>query len=233
MLAMASPPLSRLLSRWVDHPRRRRDLLLLGSRSAVEADAEWLRGFTRAEKKRLLNPDHEAVDPDLGPVLPDAETLASCRDTLERRLALDFTGRLPDAILFNGDKMSMAHSLEVRMPFLDRKLVDFALRLPSDMKVRNRQQKYILSLLTQRLPSKIRRRRKQGLSYPGRRFAGQPLAAFAREFLLDGACGDGLLNRRYLESRLGRWLNPRYGEYRRIVMLLFLQSWWNEFFTHA
>lgn len=231
MLAMASSPLSRLLSRWVDHPRRRRDLLLLGSRSAVEADAEWLRGFTRAEKKRLLNPNHEAVDPDLGPVLPDPETLASCRDTLERRLALDFTGRLPDAILFEGDKMSMAHSLEVRMPFLDRKLVDFALRLPSDMKVRNRQQKYILSLLTQRLPPDIRRRRKQGLGYPARRFASQPLAGFAREFLLDGASGDGLLNRRYLESRLERWLNPRYGEYRRIVMLLFLQSWWNEFFT--
>ena len=142
------------------------------------------------------------------------------------------TGRLPDAILFKADKMSMAHSLEVRMPFLDRKVVDFALGLPSDMKVRNRQQKYILSLLARRLPSDIRRRRKQGLAYPPHRFAGQPLAGFAREFLLDGASADGLLNRRYLEARLERWLNPRYGQYRRIVMLLFLQSWWNEFFTN-
>jgi len=232
MLGAAQRPFLRLLSRWIDHPRRRRDLLLRSSSNAVEADAEWLRGFTKAEKKRLLDPHDEAVDPDLGPVLLNPKTLASCRDVLERRLALDFTGRLPDAILFEGDKMSMAHSLEVRMPFLDRKLVDFALRLPSHMKVRDRQQKYVLSLLTRRLPSDIRRRKKQGLSYPDRRFASQPLAGFAREFLLDGASGGGLLNRRYLETRLERWLNPRYAEYRRIVMLLFLQSWWNEFFTH-
>jgi asparagine synthase (glutamine-hydrolysing) len=231
LLALAARPLAAPLSRWIDHPRRRRDLLLLASRSAGEADAEWLRGFTRVEKRRLLNPHHGLVDPDLGPVLLDPAILSSCRDTLERRLAFDFTGRLPGAILFQGDKMSMAHSLEVRMPFLDRKVVEFALRLPSDMKVRNRQQKYILSLLSRRLPSDIRRRRKQGLAYPRWRFASQPLAGFARELLLDGASADGLLNRRYLESRLEAWLNPRYGEYRRVVMLLFLQSWWNEFFT--
>jgi len=66
----------------------------------------------------------------LGFLMPPAETLASCRDRLQERLALEFTGRLAEGILFVDDKTSMARSLEVWLPFLDRGVVDFALGSP-------------------------------------------------------------------------------------------------------
>ena len=220
----------RLLSDLLDHPRRRRVCRVLGARDDLAADAEWFRGFSPLEKRRLLRPDLRAGGPDLEPLRMEPETLASCADRLQRRLGLDFTGRLSDCILSEADKMSMAHSLETRMPFLDRSVIDFALRLPSAMKVRNGRGKYILSLLARRLPGEIAGRTKQGLGFPAGRLTREPLRSFVREFLLDPRSGDAPLNRAYVEARLGQWLNPSYREYRRVMMLIFLQGWWNEFF---
>jgi asparagine synthase (glutamine-hydrolysing) len=220
----------RLLAERTDHPRWRRVLNTLAAEDDVAADAEWFRSFSAAEKAHLLHADFRAGGPDVLPLRPAPETLASCTDHLQRRLSLDFTGRLPDAILLMGDKMSMAHSLEVRMPFLDREVVNFALRLPSHMKVRRDCSKYVLSLLVKELPPEIARRTKSGLRYPVRSLFLGSTGRFVREFLLDSDPVGGMLNRRYIESRLDTWLSPQHRDYRRALTLLFLQSWWTEFF---
>ena len=120
------------------------------------------------------------------------------------------------------------------MPFLDRGVVDAALRCPSEMKVRRGRQKYVLSQLVRRLPAAIANRGKFGVMAPMESLVKPPLASFTREVLLDNARGHGLFNRAYLETQLDRWTQPEhYHDYARAVVLLFLQIWWTQSFTGA
>ena len=160
------------------------------------------------------------------------EVLASCSDSLQRRLAVDFTARLADGLLFMSDKVSMAHSLEVRMPFLDRAVIEFSLRLPSHLKVHRGLEKVILSTLARRyLPPEIAARRKKGLAYPEGFWSRPPCDQYVREILLGGRGQDGPLDRGYLQQHIPKWLRGgSAGAGAQISRLVFLQSWWNEFF---
>ncbi len=85
------------------------------------------------------------------------------------RHALDFDQRyyLPDDILYKVDRISMAHSLEARPPFLDTRIVDFANSLPDDFKLRGSQTKYVLRrLMRDKLPKAILQRPKVGFDIP-------------------------------------------------------------------
>lgn len=226
---------ARLAARWCPQVRLRRGLRFLGATDGREADAEWARMFTPEEKRRILSPRLQAEGPDVEPVLIDPAILASCQDTLQRRLSFEFTGRLGNGILLCSDKMAMAHSLEVRMPFLDRSVIEFALRLPSRLKVHRGREKVILSSLARRhLPPEIAARRKMGLAYPDGFWTRPPCDQYVRELLLDGTGQDGPLDRRYLQRNIPLWLRGRgAGAGSRISRLVFLQSWWNEFFGNS
>ena len=106
-------------------------------------------------------------------------------DPLERMLAFDCEGWLPDNLLERGDRMAMAASVEVRPPFLDHELVTLAFSLPSAMKVRHGQTKWVLKEVARRhLPTTITDRRKVGFRVPlDSWFRGQ-LRGMAREMLL-------------------------------------------------
>lgn len=113
------------------------------------------------------------------------------------------------------------------MPFLDRSLVDFALRLPSRLKVHRGREKVILSWLARRhLPPEIAARRKKGLAYPVGAWKRPPLDRYVRELLLDS---DGPIDRAYLRRQLPIWLEKQHGEERQISSLVALQIWWSEF----
>jgi asparagine synthase (glutamine-hydrolysing) len=78
---------------------------------------------------------------------------------------LEVRSTLPDELLMYADKMSMAHGLEVRVPYLDREVVEFAERLPSSFKVRYGSQKWLhRKVCLQYLPSSITRRKKRGFA---------------------------------------------------------------------
>jgi len=219
--------------RWVARrtpvPRYRRAARILGAPVDAAADVEWLHGLTAEDKATLLKAEFRAGGPDVEPVMLDTDILATCDDRVQRRLAFAFTRRLSDGILFQSDKMTMAHSLELRMPFLDRSIVEFAGRLPSRLKIRRGHEKVILGKLARKLlPPRIASRRKQGLGYPGRSFTRGPVARFTREVLLDSA-RDGPFLKAELEQRIRQWRQyPGGGGL--IRNMLFLQCWWNEFF---
>jgi asparagine synthase (glutamine-hydrolysing) len=205
-----------------------RALHILAAQDDRMADAEWGRTFIPGVKRTLLKPEYRNGGPDLLPILLSGETLASCSDSLQRRLALDFTGRLAEGLLFMADKVSMAHSLEVRMPFLDRAVVDFALRLPSSMKVRQGREKRVLAAIARRLlPREIAERRKHGLGYPKEFWRKPSMTPYVRQLLLDSVAG-GPFVRSTLERNLTRWLD-RGAPRGALTSLVFLQSWWNEF----
>src|SRR5262249_11374396 len=88
-------------------------------------------------------------------------------DGLNRYLAYDFQYYLPDDILCKVDRMSMAHSIEVRPPFLDHRICEFALSLPENFKIRCFQLKFLLrELMKGKLPHSILRRNKVGFDVP-------------------------------------------------------------------
>jgi asparagine synthase (glutamine-hydrolysing) len=79
----------------------------------------------------------------------------------------DLASYLPDDILTKVDRMSMAHSIESRVPLLDHRLVEHALRLPPDLKIREGVRKYLLKAVAARLlPADILNRPKRGFAVP-------------------------------------------------------------------
>jgi len=85
------------------------------------------------------------------------------RDELSGFQVLELRSSLPDELLMFTDKLSMAHGLEVRVPYLDREVFEFAMRLPARMKVRFGQRKWLHRQVCRRfLPSEVLRRKKRG-----------------------------------------------------------------------
>jgi asparagine synthase (glutamine-hydrolysing) len=138
---------------------------------------------------------------------------------------------LPDDILNKVDRMSMAHSLEVRPPFLDHRIVEFAATLPPALKVQGSRQKIVLKhLMKDRLPEMILRRKKVGFDIPAHEWMRGPL----REMLLD-TLQEGLadhkslfrpgmiqeLVRRHLEGRV----NVGYHLWGLLLLFLWMKKW--------
>jgi asparagine synthase (glutamine-hydrolysing) len=120
----------------------------------------WNGTFSEEEKAELLY----AADP-----APMSRILAHMPPVpgVNRYLLFDQQYYLPDDILYKSDRMGMAHSLEVRPPFLDHRLVEFAASLPENYKLRGSQLKFLLKeLMKDKLPPAILRRKKEGFDIP-------------------------------------------------------------------
>lgn len=126
----------------------------------------------------LLDPAH-AHDP-----LANAFATAGNGDELNRMLAVDAETQLPDDLLMLTDKMSMAVSLECRVPFLDHELVELAARIPAAQKVPGGNLKHLLKLaLADVLPQDILHRKKRGFGTPMGAWLKQELAPMMRQLL--------------------------------------------------
>ncbi len=158
-----------------------------------------------------------------------AETRDTFRDSLDLKLSLELTGRLADGVLLAHDKTAMAHSLEVRMPFLDLEVVQFAHRLPSRFKIRKGQMKAVLSSLANELPADVAKRPKQGLHVPARIYHSQALKRFYAETILDTSSSTGLFQHRQLEPwvRKMAFTSSHRSPHLRTMCVFCL--WWNNF----
>jgi asparagine synthase (glutamine-hydrolysing) len=127
---------------------------------ADEGHIFWSGTFSEEEKAEILQGADRA--PMLG-ILAHMPPVPG----LNRYLLFDQQYYLPDDILYKSDRMGMAHSLEVRPPFLDHRLVEFAASLPEDYKLRGSQLKFLLKeLMKNKLPPAILRRKKEGFDIP-------------------------------------------------------------------
>lgn len=134
---------------------------------------------------------------------------------------------LPDDILFKVDRMSMAHSLEVRPPLLDHLLVEFAASLPYDMKVRGLTTKVIFKRAVRDLvPTPLLRQRKQGFSMPVGQWLRGSFGASAKALLLDGpARGRDLWNLAFVRWMLHEHQSGRQDLGHRLWSLLVFEIW--------
>jgi asparagine synthase (glutamine-hydrolysing) len=129
--------------------------------SPARAHVYWGGTFNDRDKRALVQP---VLPPALDSVL---EELEGARGDLQSYLAFDQKYFLPDNILTKVDHSSMAHALEVRPPFLDHRIVEFAASLPANMKIQGSRQKVILRNLMQgKLAPSILNRKKIGFDIP-------------------------------------------------------------------
>jgi asparagine synthase (glutamine-hydrolysing) len=114
---------------------------------------------------------------------------------LEQFAYADLTLNLPCAMLTKVDRASMAHSLEVRVPFLSPSLVDWAMGVPAGMKIRGKTGKYLLRRAIEPwMPEGIVDRRKQGFQIPLAEWFDGDFGSFAHELWRDSGAGElGLL----------------------------------------
>lgn len=125
-------------------------------------------------------------------------------DTVQRALYTDCLILLPDMFLEKVDKSTMAHGIEVRVPFLDADLTDYALGLPSGIKVKYGQKKRILRMALRGIvPDEILDGPKEGFGVPYQYWLREPLAEYLRSVLLDDSVQQwGLFDRAALEGAI-------------------------------
>jgi asparagine synthase (glutamine-hydrolysing) len=141
----------------------------VGGLPAAERYYRLVTRFDDEEKKRLFSSDlihstdhHESMD-----VFTNLLKSQNNLDPLNQLLYVDLNTYLVDDLLVLTDRMSMAHSLEVRVPFLDHKLVEFFATIPVHLKIKGWDKKYILKKAAERYLSKENiYRRKTGFSVP-------------------------------------------------------------------
>jgi asparagine synthase (glutamine-hydrolysing) len=188
------------------------------------AHVYWNGTFTESEKRKFF---HYADDGPLAGVLGNM----SAAPGLQRYLEFDQRYYLADDILYKVDRMSMAHSLEARPPFLDPRIIDFSARLPEQFKLRGQQSKYVLRRLMQdKLPPNVLRRPKIGFDIPVHEWFRGVLRPMLLDTLSQEAVrASGLFNwhamEQLLADHLERKANLGYHLWGLMVLLLWMKQW--------
>jgi len=156
-------------------------------------------------------------------------------DFLGRRMYFDVRTSLPDQMLTKVDRATMAHGLEARVPFLDHRLVEFAMRLPQAAKFRPWRLKHLPKLaFADRLPRALLHRRKHGFQLPLDDWLRGSLRGFVRDALTPAALArhgvfDGGGVRALLDAHDAR----RRNHGRQIFGILVFQLWWERWLAGA
>ena len=142
----------------------------------------WNGTFSDKEKQALLKTQlPDALDGILSELRGKSTSAA---DPLAPFLWFDQKYYLPGDILTKVDRMSMAHSVEVRPPFLDHRIVEFAATLPASLKIQGSRQKFILKeLMKNKLPPAVLTAQKSRLRHPRARMAARPSARLLTDTL--------------------------------------------------
>lgn len=191
--------------------------------SADEAHCYWNGSLSQQEKRELTRLDSFA---DISNLFSNIENTG-----ISRYLEFDTRFYLADDILYKSDRMSMAHSLEVRTPFLDHRIMEFAAHLPLRYKFDRGETKLVMKrLMSGKLPGKVIRRSKQGLDIPAHDwFRGdlRPLLletlspeALDRTGIFDSAAVTGLI-----ASHLERRRDVGYQLWGLLFLMLWAQRW--------
>jgi asparagine synthase (glutamine-hydrolysing) len=192
---------------------------------AERAHVYWNGTFSDSEKKALLVPELPKA---LRSILSE---LSNTGDNLAAYLWFDQKYFLPDDILNKVDRMSMAHAVEVRPPFLDHRIVEFAASLPGYLKISGLRQKVLLKeLMKRKLPTSILRRKKIGFDIPAHDWLRGPFRALLMDTLSSGASGHPELLRSagiegYARQHLDRGANFGYHLWGLMILFLWMKRW--------
>ena len=193
--------------------------------SEARAHVYWNGTFSEAEKEALLG----------APPSGDLDRLLRSdsmrRGGLNAHLWFDQKYFLPDDILAKVDRISMAHSIEVRPPFLDHRIVEFAATLPAHFKMSGSRQKVVLrELMRSKLPSHVFRQKKVGLDIPAHEWLRGPLRPLLLDTMSSAKSEFGHLFRpaeidRLVQRHLSRRANLGYHLWGLMILFLWMRQW--------
>jgi asparagine synthase (glutamine-hydrolysing) len=175
---------------------------------------------------------HRSLLPHVGTAVADYfsalfERMPEGHSDLARMAYVDINSWLPEDLLLKADKMTMATSVELRVPLLDYKLMEFCVALPDSYRLNGVQGKYLLKkVMEKHLPQEIVYRRKRGFPVPIAKWFRTDLREKAREILLDRKSVDRhYFKSAYVERILDKHAAGREDLSRRIFTLLTLELW--------
>src|ERR1700730_7587406 len=192
------------------------------------AHTYWNGTFSDAEKQSLLR---SPLPSSFDQILDEVARLPTSKNPLASFLWMDQKYYLADDILTKSDRMSMAHSVEVRPPFLDHRIVEFAATLPACLKIRGTQHKFILKqLMKDKLPDSIIRRKKIGFDIPAHEWLRGPLRNLLTDTLRAGAIEYADLFRsevilKFFRLHLDRKANIGYHLSGLLILFLWMKKW--------
>ena len=202
---------------------------------AVARHHVWFGSFTPEQQEELLTP--EVLHQTDGDVYRDARRmLLECESSnvVEQMQSLDTRLYLAEDILTKVDRASMAVSLEVRAPFLDARVAEFAASLPANYKLRGRRTKYILKrAIADLVPPFVTRRGKKGFGVPVAKWLKENLRPLARDLLSpERVRRAGVFNSDYV-TKLQDEHERGVANHRKLLWTLLMFELWHESFVET
>jgi asparagine synthase (glutamine-hydrolysing) len=210
--------------RWVHQ------LSFLPGPAARYAEATLFFRFNHRDKERLLGPtmwNHVQEFDSAGIIAAHFDDAAGGDDPIDKMLYADYMTRLAEHSLMLTDRMTMAHGLELRSPFLDHELVELMAAFPSNLKIRGGVLKYALrKLAADYLPEAIRGRGKQGFMFPIAAWFRKDFHGFLERFLLESSfVRMGVFQEQEVLRLVDEHRRNRRDHHVRLWMLLNLEIW--------
>lgn len=217
------------------HGFRGKNYLYNASLDAVNRYIDSVSHFTEPNKKSLYGADFRAKLNGAGGagerVFFDLAESVSTGSAVDKLLYLDSKTYLPGDILTKVDRMTMAASLEARVPLLDHKLIEFVTQIPAEMKLKGFETKYIFKKALEGIvPREILYREKQGFGVPIEEWINKQLRARIRETLLETKTLErGYFEKSYIEMLLEEHSKHRRDHSHALWLLWMLELWHRQF----
>jgi len=228
----ASAPLrgvAGLAGRWLPHGVRGRNFLRHVARDPRGRYVDAIRFFGSDDKRVLLTPEFRArvtaVDPE--------RTLARHFERFDdvswpaQMMRVDTETYLPEDVLTKVDRMSMAHSIESRVPLLDHQVVECAASFPAHFHLRNGTRKYLLrQIAAERLPASAMTRPKRGFGLPlSSWLRGDLRELFSDTLLSDRALSRGYFRGPFVRQLVNEHINGSRDHTLRLWQLVVFERW--------
>lgn len=209
-------------------------------RIAEPQDWNWkhnLSVFTDQDKHALYSDDARSLFNEFSTREHLASTMArlSAKDPTNRILEAEFLTQLPDQVLAFTDRLSMAHSLEIRTAFLDTQVMEFAARIPERFKIRDRDVKVVLKTAARPyLPGGAIDRPKEGFVLPVNQWLQGWLFEYAKQALAPSELKrHSLFSSREVSTLLDRFQGGEANLANKILSLLCFQVWYDIYMARA
>jgi asparagine synthase (glutamine-hydrolysing) len=149
------------------------------------------------------------------------------RDEVQAALAVDRSTYLPDDLLVKADRASMLHALEVRSPFMDHELVQFAAGLTTDQLLKGGPKRMLREAFAQDLPAWVFKRKKMGFAVPiGEWFRGELRPMLRDHLFASDSFAATHFNKAVVERLVDEHERERVDHSQRLYALLMLELWW-------
>jgi asparagine synthase (glutamine-hydrolysing) len=218
---------------WINGLKRLKLLTQVDARASI---LRWGSYFSPEMNRELWNANVRILGKHINNLSPAESLLISSFDeaaassSLDRTLFVDMSTYLPGDLLVKADRITMAHSLEGRSPFLDHELFEWAARLPESMKVRGAKGKYLLrKAFADYLPEKVQQRGKQGFGIPIGAWLRGDLSGWARDIIFSSQSPlNNWFDRRVIENLFREHLSGQEDHGKRLWALVVLGQWANQ-----